>query len=417
MPPFFGNKGSTRFYEALEIEPTASAEEIKRAYRKLALLHHPDKGGSQERFKDISAAYKVLSDPKKKDIYDKYGEEGLNFLESGVFGEEGGELLPIIMNPRFVGLIVMIALIIVGLIVLVPVFIVVKIDGAVTWRWASVFSPIWILLAFLLVYSLIIPLLTTKTRLRAAISLIQTLLFVLFFAFLCARLGHHITWSFAKVFAPLWALEGLNFLKTIPSSTYKNYVSKTQTMNQEGAADKTVYLGIGYPGFLIRQFFWLLHRVWFLIFLVVRLDTTSWSWFVTIIPILSACVLGIALKIADDVALLRSLEFSSDEEAQASAKSASMFTTVLAAIFAAIAIIFFCLLAARLDHIEHYKLAVICVPIFIVLGLLVCCCYCCVPCIYCCCLRGGAGLGDEENPHPLWSGSADYLAQRQRLLK
>jgi hypothetical protein len=413
MPSLFGGgKGATRLYEMLEVDASATPEEIKRAYRKLALQHHPDKGGSPERFKEISSAYNVLSDPKKKDIYDKYGEEGLKFMESGVFGEEGNELLPIIMNPRFVGLLIMIVLIFVGLVVLVPVFIVVKVDGAVNWNWASVFSPIWILLATLLVYAVATPFVINKTKIKSIITLAQAILVILFFAFLCARLEGTLSWTLAKVFAPLFAWEGLNLIRSLPLYTYKSYANKIQ--NAEQSAGKT-YLGLGYIGFLMRENFWIVHRVWFLVFLVLRLDVTEWSWFAVFTPVLSACVFGIALKIADDVVLLKLLRYSTDEEEQASAKGLMKFTTTLAVIAASIALIFVCLLAARLDGLEAYRLAIVFIPIFIVLGLLLCCCYCCVPCIYCCCLRGGPM--DEENNNPLWASGAEYAAQRQRLLK
>lgn len=68
---------TTEFYETLGVQKTATSAEIKKAYRKLALKNHPDKGGDIEVFKDISAAYEVLSDPEKREIYDKHGKEGL----------------------------------------------------------------------------------------------------------------------------------------------------------------------------------------------------------------------------------------------------------------------------------------------------------------------------------------------------
>lgn len=61
-------------YEDLGLDENASPTEIKKAYRKLALRHHPDKGGDAEEFKKITGAYEILSDPTKKDRYDKFGE-------------------------------------------------------------------------------------------------------------------------------------------------------------------------------------------------------------------------------------------------------------------------------------------------------------------------------------------------------
>ncbi|TYI69351.1 hypothetical protein E1A91_D08G149200v1 [Gossypium mustelinum] len=69
------------YYEILQMPKGASDEQIKRAYRKLALKYHPDKNpGNEEankRFADINNAYEVLSDSEKRSIYDRYGEEGL----------------------------------------------------------------------------------------------------------------------------------------------------------------------------------------------------------------------------------------------------------------------------------------------------------------------------------------------------
>lgn len=69
------------YYEILGVDKSASDKELKKAYRKASLRYHPDKkGGSEEKFKEINAAYDTLSDPQKRQIYDLYGEAG---LESG----------------------------------------------------------------------------------------------------------------------------------------------------------------------------------------------------------------------------------------------------------------------------------------------------------------------------------------------
>jgi len=72
------NVDTTRLYKVLGIKKNASAGEIKKAYRRLAREHHPDKGGSPEKFKEVTKAHEILSDPDKRETYDKYGEEGLD---------------------------------------------------------------------------------------------------------------------------------------------------------------------------------------------------------------------------------------------------------------------------------------------------------------------------------------------------
>merc|ERR1719158_1972934 len=68
---------STRYYTMLGCQPGASAAELKKAYRKAAMKHHPDKGGDPEKLKEINEAYDVLKDPEKREIYDQYGEEAI----------------------------------------------------------------------------------------------------------------------------------------------------------------------------------------------------------------------------------------------------------------------------------------------------------------------------------------------------
>jgi|SRR6218665_622416 len=80
------------YYQVLGVQKGANEDEVKKAYRKMALKYHPDKNKSpnaEEKFKEIAEAYEVLSDPQKREVYDKYGEEGLKG-RPGAGGPEGG---------------------------------------------------------------------------------------------------------------------------------------------------------------------------------------------------------------------------------------------------------------------------------------------------------------------------------------
>ncbi|KAL8227531.1 hypothetical protein R6Q57_015115 [Mikania cordata] len=88
------------YYNTLKVNRSVSDEDLKKAYKKLAMKWHPDKNIddklAESKFKQISEAYYVLSDPKKRQIYDLYGEEGLN---SGVYDESTPDFA---MKFRFV---------------------------------------------------------------------------------------------------------------------------------------------------------------------------------------------------------------------------------------------------------------------------------------------------------------------------
>ena len=80
------------YYEVLGVAKTASAEEIKHAYKKLAIKYHPDKNPgnkeAEEKFKEAAEAYEVLSDPQKRSNYDQFGHD---MPGAGAGGFSGGQ--------------------------------------------------------------------------------------------------------------------------------------------------------------------------------------------------------------------------------------------------------------------------------------------------------------------------------------
>src|SRR4051812_10000385 len=79
------------YYEILGLSRESQPEEVKKAYRKLAIQYHPDKNPgdkkAEERFKELSEAYEVLADSKKRQVYDQFGHAGLG---AGGAGGTGG---------------------------------------------------------------------------------------------------------------------------------------------------------------------------------------------------------------------------------------------------------------------------------------------------------------------------------------
>ena len=94
---------STRdYYEVLGVQRTASAEEIKRAYRRLAMKFHPDRNpgdsAAEEKFKEAAEAYEVLADSEKRSRFDRFGHAGLGDQPGGfsvniqdIFGDFFGD--------------------------------------------------------------------------------------------------------------------------------------------------------------------------------------------------------------------------------------------------------------------------------------------------------------------------------------
>ena len=137
-------------YEVLGVERDASDSQIKRAYHKLAMVHHPDKRaanpeGSDETFKEIGYAYKVLSDPEKRQVYDLGGTDALDQQEGMANINIDHLLLNILMwEPGQKLCFLCVLLLVVLELVVLPLLAGLQLDGSLGWSWFGVTTPLWI---------------------------------------------------------------------------------------------------------------------------------------------------------------------------------------------------------------------------------------------------------------------------------
>lgn len=87
-------------YETLGVQKTATQDEIKKAYRKLASANHPDKGGDTKKFQDIQSAYAILSDEQKRAQYDSPQPQGVHFEFNGPAGFDLGSIFNMFGGPK-----------------------------------------------------------------------------------------------------------------------------------------------------------------------------------------------------------------------------------------------------------------------------------------------------------------------------
>ncbi|CAO3595620.1 unnamed protein product [Absidia cylindrospora] len=420
------DRNTTGLYETLGIGKSATPEEIKKAYRRLALRYHPDKNpDSADQFKDISHAYEVLGDEQKRKVYDRYGELGLQMM---------GTMASPLFNPEMT----------------------VKIDGRVNWAWATVWVPLWLIDVFLF-YALGRFILSTssdddddndhdaddhdsgrrrryqqhdeamddnnnnnnnnseldeegkrrqqerKTKqwmrwLTRGLFMVYFILALLFQIFIAIALDQIVAWSAAVIFIPYFILEGLNFLLTLTDYTITMTAIHQQlsldAQGEQGGAGKVSFGVLASHGLtlLFHKFWFFALRLVLFVLIAVRIDgTITCSWGVVFIPLYL-----VAVKYAVQLGLsYRRYNRLPQPEVAQQGKMTVIVGMVVFVVVGALLYALVGLVARRLDGVWPVSMATVFVPIFIVLAVVTCCCGCCLPCI-----MMVSTLGDLDDMEP-----------------
>ncbi|KAJ3342383.1 hypothetical protein HDU93_002499 [Gonapodya sp. JEL0774] len=393
------------FYHVLGVQKTATDEELKKGYRKMALKYHPDKHGDSpeatELFQRIKLAYETLSDSNKRAIYDQYGERGLTVVSNA------GPLAEF-LSPELVGMInviVMVATFFIVTVLLFPIFLALQIDGTIAWSWAVIAIPLWIfdVLAFLLIAGA-----PTKgdhvddsddpnhagmsqrdrdqARQRAArrakhLNMLQFLCVLATQILVVVRLSGTITWNWGLVFVPWWIVEVLwafGNLFTIYSAWKFGVLEPENPEDADPEQGPRTHMRPlkGWERFFVvySVFHRQLPRVVFAILLVLKIDgqlDSSVSWAQVFIPIYALGGMELIEQLVENWP-------STGPDGQR-----SMGPLVGSLIMFAIgATLFYALVAnlvRRLDGAD-VSMAVILIPVFIVMGILLCCFSVLLPC-------------------------------------
>ncbi|KAF9329829.1 hypothetical protein BG006_007145 [Podila minutissima] len=409
------DRNTVHLYETLGVPKTSTPEEIKKAYRRLALRYHPDKVNVAEvpdhetRFRDIAAAYEVLSDPKKRQVYDKYGLMGVQMAGTDI----GARLVEIesMLCAIFVVLSVLLTLAIIFF-----SFLSVRIDGKVQWSYWVVFIPLWILDAILVLAILYLatrpvdqdleddqqdlepedrdtaPMAQEerkkekiRERKRAQLSglmfaLVNIILFTAFQAMIVRKANNPESVSGPTVFTPYFILEGFYLLMAL--------IQLIVALRMADAAEVPMKAKLV---LVFESLWWKLVRLSLAVLIMLRIDDKiTCSWGIVFIPLY---LVGIKYLL-QLVFGYRSFGQMQNHEMKQQGQAMMITGFVVFVILGSLSYALIGLLAARLDG-HAYAVSSVLIPVFIVLSLLLCCSGCCLPCML---LASSAGDEEMEGP-------------------
>ncbi|CAG8741609.1 15410_t:CDS:2 [Rhizophagus irregularis] len=357
-------RDTNALYVTLGVQKSSTEEEIKKAYRRLALRFHPDKNpNAADQFKAITHAYEILSDPKKRSVYDKYGEMGVNMMDSVA----GFLFDPDIEGPLcFFFTVISISII---LLILFFTFLSIRVDGKVSWSLGVVEQA------------------REKRRqqqrrlhrIRNFLAIAYVLLVFTFQILIVLRADRVIIWNAAIVFIPYFIIETINMYPNIIE--YIVILKTSRIYDDNGSPSLKLKIKM-----FFETFWWLLIRVALAILIVLRIDEViTVSWGIVFFP-LYLIGLRYALWI-----LWQWLALRKAESLQNRLKVDVIVSAIAFGIVGTLSYTLIGLLASRLDGNNRIKLSSILIPVFIVLSLLFCCTGCCLPLVF---LNWG-GIGDD----------------------
>lgn len=441
------------YYNILELDQrNPTTDDVKRSYKKLSLSLHPDKlaqrglpvtADSRQAFVKVKEAYDVLSDPKRRRMYDSIGATGLKLIESPQ-EVNPAELLKNFQKNRGdrCSLLIVIMLIFAALFVL-PILFCLKCDGTLdaSVPWLAIWTPMWIVDGFLLIIA--VSLCMHKNTERATdhtansdnegspepehdqvnvpvtvkiSNFFSTASFILIQVFVLAHLDHRIHWSWFATFSPWFIYEGINVLVEFHSAFLVTLVLPETSSEQSGSGYQQEHGDDEDHERLLRRLtkesehfeasmqqqsdrmsiYNRLFRVWLAIFLALKLDSTvSWNWGLVFFPIWTYFFVNYAYAIVLRIWGQRILVGLDDNEIPTDPaemmrlqRGQTLVGTSGSIIVGQTVLLLMALMLVSRLAVTSFSTFVIIFPVFVILG---CCC-----CAVCCFMTMLANVNTDE---------------------
>ncbi|KAJ3355432.1 hypothetical protein HDU83_003409 [Entophlyctis luteolus] len=329
------------------------------------------------------------ADAKKREVYDKYGANGVEMMDKMPF-------LDVSMILAIKNLFAVISLGI-AVLLLLPVFVSLKVDGRVSWSWPAVFSPSYVVLGIALLVAIGSPLSKSadpdsgdppeplpQQLLSKAINVAYFSLLLAFDVVVPLKIDGTLSANWGSVFAPWFLLEAYHVYSLFTSviAAIKEGVPKVPAMdeeeNDESSSPKRPMKTGEIVAVVFAAFNFPILRIIQAILLVYKLDNQSLiSWPATFNPLYILIVLNLLSMTASFFVQTRPHLTSPQEKLSGTVVFVVGFTVV-----AAVSSVFTYLLVRRIDGGDGWPpAAVILIPVFFVLALALCCCGCVLPCV------------------------------------